>query len=195
MWQDIRNTWQKFLAWPYSLLLLAIVFLIPIYLFLVPVHYYCEDGNARALILAFLCGAFVGLTEIASRYPDEQMKSILSPDGLVYLLCNGAISTFALILIFHFRNTVPAFASFKANSLGAAIAAGFGATAIMRTRLAVIKGSDNKDISIGPDIVINLLLAMIDRRIDRWRASHRLDMISEHFDELRALGPIDDAGR
>lgn len=193
--KSIRNCWLKFVAWPYSLLLLGFVFLIPVFVFLVPPHYYTDDNNARAIFLAFLCGAFVGLTEIASRYPDEQMKSILSPDGLVYMLCNGAISMFALVLIFHFRNTLTAFAAFKENSLAAAIAAGFGATAIMRTRLAVIKGSDNKDISIGPDIVINLLLAMIDRRIDRWRASHRLNIISDHFEELRALGTIDEAGK
>jgi hypothetical protein len=174
---------------------MGVVFLLPVFIFLVPPHYYTDDNNARAMVLAFLCGAFVGLTEIASRYPDEQMKSILSPDGLVYLLCNGAISAFAIILIFHFRDTVPAFAGFRGNSLGAALAAGFGATAIMRTRFAVIKGSDNKDISIGPDIVINLLLAMIDRRIDRWRAAHRLNIISDHFKELRELGTIEDAGK
>src|SRR5205807_2571209 len=73
--------------------------------------------------------------------------------------------------------------------------AGFGATAIMRARFAVIKGADNKDISIGPDIVINLLLAMIDRRIDRWRAARRQAIITEHFDQLKALGTIDEASK
>jgi hypothetical protein len=114
----------------------------------------------------------------------------LSPDGLVYVIFNGAISSFALILIFHFRDTIPAFSAFKSNLL-AAIAAGFGATAIMRTRLAVIKGSDNKEISIGPDIVINLLLSMIDRRIDRWRAARRQQIVADHFIALKSLGSID----
>ena len=103
----------------------------------------------------------MGATKILSRYRDEQVKAILSPDGLLYVPFNGAISTFALILIFRFENSVPALTVFKGNSLTAAIAAGFGSTAITRTRIAVIKGTDNKDVSIGPDIVINLLLSMM----------------------------------
>jgi hypothetical protein len=137
----------------------------------------------------YICGGLVGVTEIASRYRDEQLKAILSPDGLVYVLFNGAISSFALILIFQFRGTPP-FSSFKSTLL-AAIAAGFGATAIMRTRLAVIKGSDNKEISIGPDIVINLLLSMIDRRIDRWRAARRQLIVADHLGTLKALGTVE----
>lgn len=191
----IRDVWLKFTAWPYSLLVIGPILLIPVYLFLVPLHHYSDDHNTRAAVLAFLCGALVGVTEISSRYRDEQLKAVLSPDGLVYILFNGAISTFALILIFHFRYTVDALKVFQGRELAAAIAAGFGASAIMRTRLAVIKGADNKDISIGPDIVINLLLAMIDRRIDRWRSAHRIEIIAEHFDELKSLGSIDDASK
>ena len=187
--------WRRFILWPYSALVVVVALLVPIYAFLVPLHHFTDDNNARALVLAFLCGGSVGMTEISSRYRDEQMKAILSPDGLVYILCNGAISTFALILVFHFSHTLEAFAAFRNNSLPAAIAAGFGATAIMRARFAVVKGADGKDISIGPDIVINLLLAMIDRRIDRWRAARRQEIVTAHFDQLKALGTVDEAGK
>jgi hypothetical protein len=180
---------------PYFALALVGLLLVPIYLFLVPPELYAEPNSVRALVLAFLCGGAVGMTEISSRYRDEQMKAILSPDGLVYILCNGAISTFALVLIFHFRDTLEVLKVFKDNTLGAAIVAGFGASAIMRTRIAVIKGADNKDISIGPDIVINLLLAMIDRRIDRWRASQRQGIIARHIDRLKELGTVDEASK
>jgi hypothetical protein len=180
------------MASPYATLFLALVCLTPIYLCLIPRHYYEGATNARALGLAFLCGALVGLTEIASRYRDEQMKAITSPDGMVYILFNGAISTFALVLIWHFQGN-PEFTFFKNNPLGAAIGAGFGATAIMRTRLAVIKGSDDKDVSIGPDIILSLLMTMIDRRIDRWRSLRRQQIIAQYFDELKALGSTDDA--
>jgi hypothetical protein len=192
--QSIEGDSRGYVRWPYSTVLFGLVCLVPIYLLLIPWHYYSDHWatNARALGLAFLCGALVGLTEIASRYRDEQVKAITSPDGLVYILFNGAISTFALILIWYFRDN-PAFAFVKNNPLGAAIAAGFGATAIMRTRLAVIKGSDNKDVSIGPDIVLSLLMTMIDRRIDRWRSLRRQRLIVQYFKDLRALGSIDDA--
>jgi hypothetical protein len=193
--ERVREGWKVFTGWPYLTVLIGIACLAPIYLLLIPQHYFLDNwaANARALGLAFLCGALVGVTEIASRYRDEQIKAISSPDGLVYIVFNGAISTFALILIWHFRNN-PAFSFIKNEPLGAAIAAGFGATAIMRTRLAVIKGSDNKDVSIGPDIILSLLMTMIDRRIDRWRSLKRGQIIAESFSDLRALGTIGDAG-
>lgn len=192
--QSVEGNSGGSVRWPYSTVLFGLLCLGPIYFLLIPWHYYSDHWatNARALGLAFLCGAIVGVTEIASRYRDEQVKAITSPDGLVYILFNGAISTFALILIWYFREN-PAFAFVKNNPLGAAIAAGFGATAIMRTRLAVIKGSDNKDVSIGPDIVLSLLMTMIDRRIDRWRSLRRQRLIVQYFNDLRALGSIDDA--
>ena len=192
--ESTLSGWKRLIARPYSTVVLGVLCLAPIYLLLIPAHYYFDNWatNARALGLAFLCGALVGLTEIASRYRDEQIKAITSPDGMVYILFNGAISTFALLLIWHFRDA-PAFSFVKNNPLGAAIAAGFGATAIMRTRLAVIKGSDNKDVSIGPDIVLSLLMTMIDRRIDRWRSLRRQQIIAAYFNDLRSLGTIDDA--
>lgn len=192
--QRPASWWKSIAEWPFTTVVLGFVCLLPIYFFLIPWHYYTDNWatNARALGIAFLCGALVGLTEIASRYRDEQVKAITSPDGLVYILFNGAISTYALILIWHFKDN-PAFATLTKNPLGAAIAAGFGATAIMRTRLAVIKGSDGKDVSIGPDIVLSLLMTMIDRRIDRWRSLRRQQIIARRFDDLKALGSIDDA--
>jgi hypothetical protein len=192
--KSISAACKSFYGWPYFTVVLGLVFLAPIYLFLIPSHYYTDQWaiNTRALGLSFLCGALVGLTEIASRYRDEQVKAILSADGMVYIIFNGAISTFALILIWHFRDN-PAFTVLKSNPVGAAIAAGFGATAIMRTRLAVIKGSDNKDVSLGPDIVLSLLMSMIDKRIDRWRSLRRQSIIAQSFNDLRALGSIDDA--
>jgi hypothetical protein len=183
------TVWARFASSPYSVLLVTCTFTILLYIFIVPRHYYHSAGNRRALAIAFLCGALVGVSEISTRYRDEQIKAVLSPDGLAYIICNGALSTFALILIFHFQNSVNAFSVFKNNLLTAAIAAGFGATAVMRTRIAVIKTPDNKDVSIGPDIVIHQLLSLVDRRIDRWRSAIRQKIIVEHFGELIALGP------
>jgi len=172
-----------------------VILLIPVYAWLIPSHFYSGGDHVRAIVIAFLCGALVGVTEIASRYRDEQMKAILSPDGLLYVVINGALSSFALVIIFHFQYSVAAFGALKDNPLTAAIAAGFGATAIMRTRLAVIKGSDNKEISIGPDIVISLVLSMIDRRIDRWRANIRQQIVADHFSEIKSLGSIEQASQ
>jgi hypothetical protein len=191
LWSSV----QSLLKLPYLSLFFLPLLVAPAYC-IVPGHYYYDGENFRGICLAFLCGSLVGATEISSRYRDEQMKAILSPDGLVYILANGVISTFALFVIFYgIRHGISQFDPLKGNSLATAVLAGFGASAIMRTRLAVVKGSDNKDISIGPDIIIGLLLSMIDRRIDRWRAAKRQRIVADSFPDLKALGSVDNASK
>lgn len=72
----------------------------------------------------------------------------------------------------------------------AALAAGFGSSAIIRTRLAVLKGLDNKEISLGPDYVLTVLLQMFDRRIDRLRARKRQAIVIENLSDIRQPGSL-----
>src|SRR6185295_14054321 len=121
----------------------------------------------RAFVLAFVCGCSVGVAEIVSRYRDEPLQAFLSPFGLIYALLNGSMSLAALLLVFKYPNVFPTVAK---DGLAAALAAGFGAAVVMRSKIAVIKGSDDKDISIGPDFVIRILLRAVDTNVDRFRA-------------------------
>ena len=140
----------------------------------------------RAALLAFTCGASVGLAEIVSRYRDEPLNAALSPFGLVYLFFNGflAIGMLAVALKYRTQLNLPD----TLDSFWAALLAGFGSTALMRTRLAVIRGTDNKDISLGPDIVVKTLLQMVDQYIDRDRASRRLGIVLMHLGKIAELG-------
>jgi hypothetical protein len=65
----------------------------------------------------------------------------------------------------------------------------------MRTRLAVIRGADNKDIAIGPDAVITGLLQMVDKNIDRFRAARRQELVVEHLPQMRLLGDFPTAAK
>jgi hypothetical protein len=67
------------------------------------------------------------------------------------------------------------------------VAAGFGAMALLRTRLAVVKSAEGKEISIGPDLVITVLLETVDRYIDRGRARIRQGLIEQSLPDLRTL--------
>jgi hypothetical protein len=149
-------------------------------------------GRVRAIFGALLFGGLVGVAEIASRYRDEPLKAVLSPYGLIYETLNGYISVLALFLIYHFSDKFPAVAN---DNLLAAITAGFGATVVMRTRIAVIKGADGKDVSVGPDYVIGIVLQMIDTNIDRWRAVRRQNILSDNFQKIRQLGEFSSAWR
>ncbi len=139
----------------------------------------------RASLLAFLCGMLVGATEIISRYRDEPLHACRSPYGLIYVFLNGALSLIALMILYRY----PAkFAAVAGDGLLAAIAAGFGAAAVMRAKVAVIKGADEKDISIGPDFVIRILLRTVDKNVDRFRAERRQAIIVRALEQMRLLG-------
>jgi hypothetical protein len=146
----------------------------------------------RAGLLAFVCGGSVGVAEIVSRYRDEPLQATFSPFGLLYTCLNGAIALGLLAVVLRYRTQLGLPAGM--DSFWAALLAGFGSTALMRTRLAVIRGSDNKDISIGPDIVIKTLLQMVDQYIDRARAQTRLKIVVSRIDEIVQLGD-DGTGR
>src|SRR5438270_5286833 len=173
-WRAIRN----YVPWITFVLIIG-----ALYALLIPLSLFA--ANWRPSIFAFLCGGLVGITEIASRYRDEPFQAIRSPYGLVYVTLNGAISVLSLLLIFRYPAT---FRAVSGDKLLAAIAAGFGSSAIMRTRLAVLKGPDNKEVSVGPDLVITVLLQTFDKRIDRIRARKRQAIVIRNLPGIRKLG-------
>lgn len=173
---------------------LLVVVLTILFFTLIPEHLRpaSNPGRVRAILGALLFGALVGMSEIASRYRDEPLKAVISPYGLIYEVLNGYISILALFLIFHFSDK---FGPVAQDNLLAAITAGFGASVVMRTRIAVIKGADGREVSVGPDYVISIVLQMIDTNIDRWRAVRRQGILSENFERIRQLGEFSSAWR
>lgn len=147
-------------------------------------------SHVRVAEASFLFGALVAVSEISSRYKDEPLQACLSPYGIVYVVLNGTISLAALVLILHFNAQ---FGSIANDPILAALTAGFGSSAVMRTRLAVLKGDDNKDVSIGPDFVLKILLSTVDKYVDRYRAVRRQALVVELLDKMRGLGPFKDA--
>ncbi len=143
----------------------------------------------RAFVLASFCGILVGSAEIISRYRDEPLQACFSPFGLIYVVINGALSLVALLFVFKYPLTF----SVASDSLMAALAAGFGAAAVMRTKVAIIKGTDDKDISIGPDFVIRILLRTVDKNVDRFRAERRQAIVVKNLPKIRELGSFQNA--
>lgn len=144
----------------------------------------------RAFVLAALCGLLVGASEIVSRYRDEPLHACFSPFGLIYVVINSALSLVALLFVFKYPG---AFGGVSSDGLMAALAAGFGAAAVIRTKVAVIKGADGKDISIGPDFVIHILLLTVDKNVDRFRAERRQAIVVKNLSKIRELGSFRNA--
>lgn len=174
----------------YRFFFLLVAILVVLFLLLIPGIRNSEMNQVRALVAAFLFGALVGLAEIASRYRDEPLKAVKSPYGLVYLFLNGYISLLAFLLILKFPTI---FGALSGNMFLAALAAGFGAMVVMRSRIAVIKTPDGKEESVGPDYVLKIILRTIDLNIDRWRAARRQQILGENLDKINALGDFQTA--
>ena len=177
---------MRFLTLKYLPFTGLLLFLLAVYFILIPESIRCCDpGRYRAIVASFLLGALMGSSEIASRYRDEPLKAIRSPFGLTYVVINGFISILALFFIFHFSSF---FGTAAQDNLKVTLLAGFGAAAVMRTRVVSIKGRSGEDISVGPDYVINILMGVINTGIDRWRAVRREEILKTHYANLIKLG-------
>jgi hypothetical protein len=172
--------------------LLLVLILWIVYAFLIPDGPKQGPYRTTVIIASLIFGSLVGASEIASRYRDEPLKAVVSPFGLTYLALNGYFSVLAVFIIVHFHDSFPKIAD---DPLLTAITAGFGASIVMRTRIAVLRGPDGKDVSVGPDYVISILLQVVDTNIDRWRAVKRQEILSIYIATIRSLGDFPSAWR
>ena len=79
------------------------------------------------------------------------------------------------------------------DTLKYALAAGFGAAVIMRAKISSIKLKSGEQVSVGPDFVIDTLLTVLDRQIDRKRACKRASIVIETMSDIdyeKAKWPI-----
>lgn len=96
--------------------------------------------------LSFLCGAFVGISEIISRYRDEPLRATLNSYGGAYVAVNGLISTLAFGLLIRYPTQLfPAVAS---DSLLTATVAGFGAMVVLRSKLFIFRTEEGVGVGI-----------------------------------------------
>ena len=131
-------------------------------------------------IVVSLLGGLVGATEILGRYRDEPLKCVISPPGLFYIFVNMCASLAAYCLSKVFGWTID-LGSFPSGELKAAsqewtlvLVAGLSAMAYFRSSLFIKKIGD-KDVGIGPGMVLTTLLEKTDVYVDRLRAKKRVD--------------------
>ena len=63
--------------------------------------------------------------------------------------------------------------------MGLAAGAGFGGAALIRARLATIRLPSGQEFGFGPVIVIETLLSVVDRQLDRQLATERYHTVHE----------------
>jgi len=134
-----------------------------------------------ALLTAFF-GCLLGASEIISRYRDEPLKAVFNVYGATYLVTNASVSLAAFMLLARYHDKLLPAAIRHEDGILMAFFAGFGAMIVLRSKLFLYHSIDGKEIPIGPDLVADRLLKVIDRKIDRQRAAAREQLV---FDLMR----------
>jgi hypothetical protein len=143
-----------------------------------------------------LIGALVGITELVSRYRDNPGRALLNFPAALYISFNICASLAALFLI---QDVFPDSFQFGGDATGIKqrvlriITAGAGSMAFFRSSFFVVRVG-NKDVPLGPGIILGVLLEVTDRAVDRARASPRADAVSRimkdvDFQEAQAALP------
>lgn len=124
-----------------------------------------------AWLAVFALGAGVGLAELASRYRDKPSALLSSVSFWVYLLLNAGASALAYGLILVYDVTF-GLAAGSALTTTRVLVAGLTAMALFRSSLFNLKIADS-EVSIGPNALLTSLLSIVDRAVDRRRATDR----------------------
>jgi hypothetical protein len=122
------------------------------------------DGIAYGAVGAI--GVLVGAVELASRYRDQPQSLTRRTSAWLYVCANGAVSALALLTARTFGWTFGMAGAGNRMIFMQVVICGFGAMAVFRSGFAQIKVGD-ENVTLGPAAILDALLTMIDREVDR----------------------------
>lgn len=146
------------------------------------------DGLLLPAVGSVLLGASVGSLEILRRYSDEPLRTLAHGSSLLYVAVNGAISgiAFAILRMFDVRLGAEDLSPGLLAGVQATVA-GIAALAVLRIKFVSVGSSppeESKMLGFGPAGLLESLLTLIDREIDRSRASERQTLASDLLEGL-----------
>jgi uncharacterized membrane protein len=132
-------------------------------------------------VVACALGALLAVAELVARYRDDPAAAVLSLPAAVYVGVNAVAAGVALYLIHVFGWTFGA--SGPARQPIQVLAAGFGSAALFRSAVFIVPIGDQL-IGIGPQEILNVILAAADRAVDRRRALIRATRAAQIMKDL-----------
>ena len=133
-------------------------------------------------LVSAVIGALVATVEIFQRYRAEPIPALRNWWAVAYLLFNAAIAAFAFYVAV-LTQELTAEAK-PLDLLQWSTFAGFGAAAFLRAKLLNLELSDGKEVALGPEIVVQTFLGVIDRELDRLRALDRFETVRELMKDI-----------
>lgn len=126
-----------------------------------------------ALLLTFALGMLIALAELVSKFQDEPFKIIArNKTAWLYILLNMGVSGVAFYVLIK----TDFFGETEVDLIKAAGMAGMGATMLMRSKFLKVN-INGKETAVGPEMIIDVFLDSLERRIDRERALVRKQLV------------------
>jgi hypothetical protein len=126
-------------------------------------------------------GGLVGVVELLGRYRHAPVRAVLTWSGFSYICINVGAAWAAYYML-------DAFAVFErvtvAKDLTQVLTAGFGSLVFMRSSFFKVRVGDS-DIGIGPAAILDTLLLVADRGVDRREAVARAQDVTELVSHVR----------
>jgi uncharacterized membrane protein YjjP (DUF1212 family) len=136
-----------------------------------------SDGSGYLIVIAL--GAAVGCVELLGRYMYAPVRAVMTGSGISYIIINMAAAAAAYYMI-----GPQGFDVFKSSTettgtkdLYRILTAGFGALVFMRSSIFKVRVGDG-DIGIGPVAILDTLLMVADRGVDRHEAVLRAQEVT-----------------
>lgn len=129
-------------------------------------------------VVAGLIGSGVAIGELVSRYRDAPFRAILTPPAWIYIALNAGASLAALAIAraFNWKFGVEGTSADAAVRWTQTLVAGFGAMALFRSSLFIVRIGD-QDVGMGPSAFLTNVLGAADRGVDRHRADERSKLV------------------
>jgi hypothetical protein len=108
----------------------------------------------------------VGVTELASRYKTRPGLAVRTIAGVMYVALNIAAACGALLLMRQLGWTLGMQPSDPAVPATQVLVAGFGAMALLRSSVFVLRVGD-KDVGIGPGVFLSGITEVVDAAVER----------------------------
>lgn len=124
--------------------------------------------------IAAALGAAVGTVELFQRYRAEPFDAFKTIWGSAYIVFNGAVAAITFLVADIYRDLDSD--SGARSLLQWSTLSGLGGVALLRTKLMDLDLPDGK-VALGPEIVVQTFLRVLDREHDRKRASSRFDTV------------------
>ena len=151
-----------------------------LFIVVLSIYVYCfygitqfEEADVTDYVSATVLGVIFASIELASRYKDDPLSVLKSAPGLFYLSINGLTCFAGLYItqVLALRIEVEDSLPMLSQRVMDIISASLSTLLIMRSSIA--KLGQNSEIDLGLSIILNKLLSIVDREVDRLRAESR----------------------